>query len=79
MFAQWVEPRNPAIEPRLLRASGLRANAEPTVGAPLSEELDTNPFLRCGSAEIRAGLGLGPDVPDAEVFARLRRKKDEEF
>jgi hydroxyacylglutathione hydrolase len=79
MFAQWVEPKNPAIEPRLLRASGLRAKGQPTVGSPLSEEHETNPFFRCSSAEIRAGLGLGPDVPETDVFGRLRRKKDEEF
>jgi hydroxyacylglutathione hydrolase len=79
MFAQWVEPKNPAIEARLLHASGLRAKREPTMGAPLSDELATNPFMRCGSAEIRASVGLGPDAADVDVLARLRRKKDEEF
>jgi hydroxyacylglutathione hydrolase len=79
MFAQWVEPKNAAIEERLLRASGMRSRKEPTVGAPLSLERATNPFLRCASPEIRASIGVGPEVPDAAVLGRLRRKKDEEF
>jgi hydroxyacylglutathione hydrolase len=79
MFAQWVEPNNLAIEERLHRTSALRARNEPTVGAAFSEELRTNPFLRCGSPEIRARLRLGPDAPGVDVLARLRRAKDEEF
>jgi hydroxyacylglutathione hydrolase len=76
VFAQWVEPNNLAIEQRLHQASALRTRHEPTAGATLAEELDTNPFLRCGSAEIRSSLRLGPDAADPEVFAALRRAKD---
>jgi hydroxyacylglutathione hydrolase len=79
MFAQWVEPNNHAIEARLLRASALRARREPAVGESIRVELETNPFMRCRSAEIRASVGAGPETADADVLARLRRKKDEEF
>jgi hydroxyacylglutathione hydrolase len=46
------------------------------VPSHLGEEKATNPFLRAGSAAIRATLGM-PDAQDVDVFARVRKLKDE--
>ena len=75
-FAASVEPGNPRVEQRLSHARAQRARSEPTVGSPMSEELATNPFMRCQSAEIRRSMKLGAETPDVEVLAALRRAKD---
>ena len=38
-------------------------------------EKETNPFLRAADTAIRDNLGL-PSVPDEDVFAEIRRRKD---
>ncbi|HKQ68725.1 MAG TPA: hydroxyacylglutathione hydrolase [Polyangiaceae bacterium] len=75
-FAMHVEPGNGAARERLARTTGLRARGEPTVGGTIAEELATNPFLRCGNAEIRRTIGAPASASDVEVFALLRRAKD---
>jgi hydroxyacylglutathione hydrolase len=75
-FAASVEPGNAQIEERMAQARARRARGEPTVGAPMAEELATNPFMRCKSPEIRRSMKLGDDAPDVEVLAALRRAKD---
>jgi len=68
-FAASVEPDNPDIEARKRRLSPVSCPS--TIG----EELDTNPFMRCGRASIRRHLGL-PDAPESEVFRALRLAKN---
>jgi hydroxyacylglutathione hydrolase len=75
-FAASVEPGNAKVKGRLAKARELRAQGKPTVGTPLAEELDTNPFMRCKSPELRRSMNLGADAPDVEVLASLRRAKD---
>jgi hydroxyacylglutathione hydrolase len=75
-FAASVEPGNARVQQRLTQARALRARGEPTVGSPMSEELATNPFMRCRSAEIRRSMKMAEDAPDVEVLAALRRAKD---
>ena len=75
-FAASVEPGNPRVETRMARARAMRARGEPTVGSLLEEELQTNPFMRCRSAEIRRSMKLEASTPDVEVLAALRRAKD---
>lgn len=70
-FARSVEPDNPHLDARIAAA---RARPE-GVHVTLSEELAANPFLRAPRPEMKAALGL-PEMPDAEVFAELRRRKD---
>ena len=70
-----LEPHNADIKARITEATRLRARMLPTVPAPLELELRTNPFLRCDSAEIRRNLKM-ETATDAEVFAELRRRKD---
>ena len=74
-FALSVEPGNAALVARAAEVDRLRAAGKMTCPSPLGQELDTNPFLRTGSVEIRRNLGLA-GASDAEVFAALRRAKD---
>jgi hydroxyacylglutathione hydrolase len=60
-FALHVDPDNPALRRRAAEVDRLRAEHAETVPSRLSDELQTNPFLR---------------APDAERFAELRRQKD---
>jgi hydroxyacylglutathione hydrolase len=76
LFAETVESHNAAINERLARTRASRARGEPTVPAAMSEELATNPFLRCRSPEIRETMKLGRDASEVEVLAALRRAKD---
>lgn len=81
-FARWVEPDSPALAERAAEAERLRAADRPTVPSSLAEELATNPFLRVdqpgvvAAAERAAGHRLKNPT---EVFAALRRWKDEDY
>jgi hydroxyacylglutathione hydrolase len=65
---------------RIETSRDLRRQDRPTVPAPLSLELRTNPFLRtaepavAAAAAARAGHGLADQT---EVFAAVRRWKDQ--
>jgi hydroxyacylglutathione hydrolase len=78
-FAEAVEPGNAVLRERKARESAKRERAEPTLPSTIADELNTNPFLRCGepeviaSAEAHAGRRLGTPV---EVFAELREWKN---
>ncbi|MFQ5477111.1 MAG: hydroxyacylglutathione hydrolase [Candidatus Binatia bacterium] len=78
-FAATLEPNNPALRDRIERVAELRSRGRPTVPSTIGEEKATNPFLRCGSEELRASLrerveDVGDDI-DA-FFAAARRLKD---
>jgi len=75
-FALTVEPGNKALQERKREVDELREDSEPTLPVALMSELETNPFLRVESPEIRQHLGLGPDAPAERVFEELRRRKD---
>ena len=81
-FAAWVEPENRAVTQRTVQVQRLRDEGRPSVPTRLAEELATNPFLRVhvegvrAAAERFAGRSLGSS---AQVFAALRRWKDEEY
>lgn len=79
-FALAMEPGNEALRQRFVQAQAMRAEGVPTVPSTIALERDTNPFLRCGSAEIRATLReagrIGPDAGPVEVFAALREWKN---
>lgn len=75
-FAAHVEPGNPEAIARAT-AHRLRGGTD-HLFVTLAQERATNPFLRPDSAAIRAALGPGfATAGDAEVFAALRRAKDE--
>jgi hydroxyacylglutathione hydrolase len=78
-FALAVEPGNAALQMRALRVAQLRADKQPTVPFKLAEELGTNPFLRCGEAEVVASAERhsgGKLSADSQVFAALREWKN---
>jgi hydroxyacylglutathione hydrolase len=60
-FALSIEPDNAALRARAEKVSELRAADKPTVPTTIAEEMQTNPFLRAGSAAR---------------FAEVRRVKD---
>jgi hydroxyacylglutathione hydrolase len=60
-FALTVEPDNEALKARMAKIEQLRADGKPTVPTTIAEELETNPFLRAGSAAR---------------FAEVRKAKD---
>lgn len=74
-FAVTVDPENEALTQRLRHIERQREAGEPTVPSLLGEEKATNPFLRPGDAAIRRQLGL-EQASDVEVFAEIRRRKD---
>ncbi|MEM7634895.1 MAG: hydroxyacylglutathione hydrolase [Pseudomonadota bacterium] len=60
-FALSIEPDNAALRARAEEISQLRAAGKPTVPSTIAEEMQTNPFLRAGSAAR---------------FAEVRKAKD---
>ncbi len=74
-FALTVDPENSALISRCEQVAALREKSLPTVPSLLSEELATNPFLRCDSAAIRRQINMA-DASDLEVFTEIRARKD---
>jgi hydroxyacylglutathione hydrolase len=74
-FALSVDGGNPALKARAADIAAVREKRAPTVPAPLGLERKTNPFLRVSAADFKEKAGLA-SLPDAEVFAEIRRKKD---
>lgn len=78
-FAQVADPDNLALRQRTQEASAARAKGNPTLPVSIATELATNPFLRCGDAQVAATVAAhcGSDASDAlATFAALRRWKD---
>jgi hydroxyacylglutathione hydrolase len=75
-FAAHVESGNVDVARARERASSLRSRGQPAIGTTLDEERRSNPFLRPGSAAIRAKLGIPKDADDVTAFAAIRAAKD---
>ena len=74
-FAVTVDPDNAALQARGEDIGRLRAEGKPTLPTNVAIERATNPYLRAGTAELRAAMGL-PNGTPAEVFAAIRTAKD---
>lgn len=74
-FALTVDPENEALISRSSAVASARAKGQATVPSKLSEELETNPFLRAADPALRAHLGM-QNASDAEVFTEVRKRKD---
>lgn len=74
-FAVTIEPQNTDLAARAKAITKARNAGEPTVPSTLSEELDTNPFLRAHLQVVKDGLGLS-QASDVDVFAEIRARKD---
>jgi len=77
-FALACEPGNARLQQRAVEARALRAAGNPTLPSTLALEKATNPFLRCGEAEIiSAARQQGCSENSAlAVFTALRSWKD---
>ncbi len=78
-FAAVVEPGNAALQRRMKEALTMREAHRPTLPTTIGDELDCNPFLRCGEPQVIAAaarrLGRMPS-DNVETFATLRGWKD---
>lgn len=74
-FALTIDPTNKALKDRAAKVEKLRASDKPTLPTTLAEELETNPFLRWHDQAIRKNLTM-EKATDAEVFAEIRKRKD---
>jgi hydroxyacylglutathione hydrolase len=78
-FARAVEPGNIALRDRETAERSRRERGEPTLPSSIGLEKQTNPFLRCGEAEIikTASSHAGkPLATPLEVFTALRDWKN---
>lgn len=74
-FALTIDPDNQALVERALEVEQLRAAGKPTLPTDMGREKATNPFLRADDGFIRERLGM-ENASDAEVFAEIRKRKD---
>ena len=79
-FAMTLEPNNKKLKDKLERVRSLRAQGRSTVPSPMAEEIETNPFLRLDSPELRESLKR--DAPSLvmepiPLFRRIRKLKDQ--
>lgn len=78
-FAAVADPGSDAVRARLDEARAMRAAALRTLPSSIAIERETNPFLRCDSAGVRAALahrlGKAP-ASRLEAFTALRAWKD---
>ncbi|UZD91241.1 hydroxyacylglutathione hydrolase [Cognatishimia activa] len=74
-FALTIDSTNDTLIARAAEVKELRSKGQPTIPTTLSDELATNPFLRCDNAQIRQTLGM-EDATSVEVFAEIRERKD---
>lgn len=79
-FAVKAEPNNEALIERQARVKLELKRLGITLPSAMGEELRTNPFLRCQELEIKSRIEARNGrimESEAEVFAALRRWKDE--
>ena len=74
-FAVTIDPENTALAERQAAFQKLQENNMPTVPTRIDLEKATNPFLRASDPLIRAHLSM-VDATNTEVFAEIRRRKD---
>lgn len=75
-FSLSVDPANGALIDRVKEIEALRAKGGFTAPTRMDIEKATNPFLRVADPSIRHHLRM-ENAPDWQVFAELRRHKDE--
>jgi hydroxyacylglutathione hydrolase len=76
-FAVACEPHNAVLRQRELDAHAVRAAGKPTLPSTIALEKRTNPFLRCGEAEVIRSVErhVGHALPandEIAVFAAMR-------
>ena len=76
-FAVSVDPKNAALNIRAAEVKRMRAEGRYTIPVSLGMEKATNPFLRADQPALARAVGLAPGANPVDVFARLRKAKDE--
>lgn len=74
-FSLKHEPDNEDAK-RALAEAETAAAAGGSLESTLARERTYNPFFRTRSPELRAGIGLGPEATDREVFLALREARN---
>ncbi len=74
-FALTVDPGNQQLVQRATDINDLMALGKPTLPTSIGLEKVTNPYLRTCDPGIRHLLDM-EDAPDVDVFAEIRRRKD---
>lgn len=74
-FALSVDGSSPTLQARAEAIAAARAEGIATVPSTIALERATNPFLRADVPEFVAAAGL-TGLPAVEVFAEIRRRKD---
>ena len=74
-FAVTIEPHNEELKLRMQKILGLRAKNIPTIPSLMSEEIETNPFLRADQKELQTAIGM-VGMSAEKVFAHIRLSKD---
>ena len=74
-FCLSIEPENLKLKSRMEKIKHMRSKNIPTIPSLLSDELETNTFLRAGLEEIKQAIGL-PGTSDLECFTEIRKRKD---
>ena len=76
-FARSIDPGNPELKLRAEEVQRLRDAGRFTVPAVLGREKAANPFLRADAPELAAAMGISPGADAADVFAAIRKAKDD--
>lgn len=79
LFAQEVDPSNPAITTRYIEAQAKQERGQPTLPSTLTQERATNPFLRTQEPELIAAASRHANhrlTTGEQVFSELRRWKN---
>ncbi len=74
-FALSIEPGNEVIKQRLAEIKQIQSRGGLTVPSTMAQEKMLNAFLRAGTPQLKAALGM-ERAQAVEVFAELRRRKD---
>jgi len=74
-FASDIEPGNQDVKERLDQIRQILRQGRLTVPSSILKERTMNCFLRAGTPEMKAALGM-PAAKAVDVFAELRRRKD---
>lgn len=74
-FALSIDPNNPALIARADAVRSARTQGQPTVPSRLSDEKQTNPFLRADDPALQSALGMtGAD--NVAVFTEIRSRRN---
>jgi hydroxyacylglutathione hydrolase len=75
-FARFIEPGNETVVGRIERISRVIAANTASVPFQMSEELETNPFLRCEIADFRPHPSIDASLRGARLFKQMRLARD---